>query len=366
MSRTWGASFSGGAGALRFLQHVLTNNAAALEPGESQYTIIPNAEGGAIDDAYLYRFFADEYLLVVNASNRVKDWDHFQTILPDFPDVELTDRTEDLAMLSLQGPLSKKILLELIEDGRLPEPMRNCLSRITIAGADILIARTGYTGEPVCFELFIKRDDALRIWDLLTGKGAVPVALGARDTLRLEAALPLYGHEFGVDPDGREIPIFAAGLANVAVSFSPLKGDFIGKKALLKQWQARKMMKKDGDYSRIADLPRMTRPVAIAGRGIARAGDKVFRGEKPVGYVSSGTMVPKWKWEGEGLESRLIDEKEMRAIGLALLDSDLRSGRPDRDRDPGQTDGGGDRPLSHAGGSPPLRPADPVRSPLPR
>jgi glycine cleavage system T protein len=315
-----------GKGALAFLQHALTNNAAALLPGEAQYTIIPNAEGGAVDDSYLYRFFEDEFLLVVNASNRIKDWDHFQSILPEFPDVELIDRTMDLAMLSLQGPLSKDILLELIDSGSLPEPMRNCLSQVTIGGADILIARTGYTGEPVCFELFIKRDDALMIWDLLIEKGATPIALGARDTLRLEAGLPLYGHEFGIDQTGREIPIFAAGLANVAVSFSPLKGDFIGKAELKKQWEARKLIRKEGDFSRLEDLPRMIMPVAIAGRGIARAGDKVFIGEKEVGYMTSGTMVPKWKWVGEGLESRLIDEKEMRAIGLALLENNLRKG----------------------------------------
>jgi glycine cleavage system T protein len=315
-----------GEGALAFLQHALTNNAAALLPGEAQYTIIPNAQGGAIDDSYLYRFFEDEFLLVVNAANRIKDWDHFQSILPQFPDVELVDRTMDLAMLSLQGPLSKDILLEIIENGTLPEPMRNCLSRITINGADILVARTGYTGEPICFELFTKREDSLMIWDLLIEKGSVPIALGARDTLRLEAGLPLYGHEFGIDQTGREIPIFAAGLANVAVSFSPLKGDFIGKDALLKQWEARKLIRKEGDFSKIEDLPRMIMPVALAGRGIARAGDKVFRGDKEVGYITSGTMVPEWKWVGEGLESRLIDEKEMRAIGLALLNNDLRKG----------------------------------------
>ena len=313
-----------GEGALSFLQHVLTNNAAALLPGEAQYTIIPNQNGGAIDDSYLYRFVEDEYLLVVNAANRIKDWDHFQSILPRFSDVELIDRTMDLSMLSLQGPLSKKILLEIIESGSLPEPTRNSLSRVTIRSADILLARTGYTGEPVCFELFIKREDSLMIWDLLIEKGAVPIALGARDTLRLEAALPLYGHEFGVDAEGKEIPIFAAGLGNVAVSFSPLKGDFIGKDALFKQWVARKLIRKEGDFSRIEDLPRMIMPVAISGRGIARAGDKIFIGDNEVGYITSGTMVPKWKWVGEGLESRLIDEKEMRAIGLALLDNHLR------------------------------------------
>ena len=96
-----------GQDALPFLQHVLSNNAAGLEEGESQYTLIPNDRGGAIDDAYLYRFYADEYLLVVNAGNRLKDWDYFQTYLPDFKHVTMEDKTKDISMLSLQGPTSK-------------------------------------------------------------------------------------------------------------------------------------------------------------------------------------------------------------------------------------------------------------------
>ncbi|MDP8234948.1 MAG: glycine cleavage system aminomethyltransferase GcvT [Candidatus Erginobacter occultus] len=315
-----------GPGALPFLQHVLTNNAAALEVGQSQYTITPTETGGAIDDAYLYRFVEEEYLLVVNASNRVKDWEHFQSLLPGFPGVELTDRTEELAMVSLQGPRSKEILSGVIEAGDLPEPTRNSLSSATVAGTEILLARTGYTGEPLCFELFIPREGAIRVWDLLLEKGASPIGLGARDTLRLEAGLPLYGHELGLDPEGKEIPIFALGLANVAVSFSPLKKDFIGRKPLHRQWEARRLIRKEGDLSRIADLPRFIRPVAVTERGIARPGNPVFQGEKPVGFVTSGTAVPEWEWEGEGLESRLVERKTTRAIGLALLDSDLVKG----------------------------------------
>ncbi len=93
-----------GAGSLPFLQHVLTNNARALDVGEAQYTIVPTQTGGAVDDAYLYRFLPDEYLLVVNASNREKDWDHFQQFVNEFGPVELTDRSRELAMLALQGP----------------------------------------------------------------------------------------------------------------------------------------------------------------------------------------------------------------------------------------------------------------------
>jgi glycine cleavage system aminomethyltransferase T len=103
--------------ALAFLQHVLTNNAAALELEESQYTLIPNETGGAIDDAYLYRFEAGEYLLVVNAANRDKDWQHLQARLRQFNNVEIVDQTDAVAMLSLQGPLAKQMVLNLIDTG---------------------------------------------------------------------------------------------------------------------------------------------------------------------------------------------------------------------------------------------------------
>ncbi|MCK4426717.1 MAG: glycine cleavage system protein T, partial [Deltaproteobacteria bacterium] len=128
------------------------------------------------------------------------------------------------------------------------------------------------------------------------------MGLGARDTLRLEAALPLYGHEFGEDPEGKEIPIMACPLAKFAVSFSPLKGDFMGRAELARQNEALKKII-FRDYSLIQDLPRITKPIAVAGRGIAREGSKVFKGDKHVGYVTSGTMVPMWSVKGQGLES---------------------------------------------------------------
>ncbi|UCE54112.1 MAG: glycine cleavage system aminomethyltransferase GcvT [Desulfobacterales bacterium] len=314
-----------GKAALPFLQHVLSNNAAAIEMDESQYTMIPNERGGAIDDAYLYRFVEDEYLLVVNAANREKNWDHFQTFLPKFDQVELVDTTKEMTMLSLQGPLAKDILSGLITSGHLPEPLRNALSTAEINGAKVLIARTGYTGEPLCFELFVDNNDALLIWDMLLKHGALPIGLGARDTLRLEAALPLYGHELGLDPEQKEIPIFACNLARFAVSLSPLKGDFVGKQALSKQFAAYKKIV-DRDYSLIADLPRLIQPVELKDKGIARAGAKVFHGGQHVGYITSGTMVPYWNSEGIGLSSKQTGEKKMRAIALAIIDSDLVEG----------------------------------------
>ncbi|MEW6264745.1 MAG: glycine cleavage system aminomethyltransferase GcvT [Thermodesulfobacteriota bacterium] len=311
-----------GRDALGFLQHSLTNNAAALEIGQAQYTIIPHERGGAVDDAYLYRFVEDEYLLVVNAANREKDWDHFQGLRSKFPDVEIKDASGDLAMLALQGPDSRSIITAVVQSGSMPEPRRNELGIVNILGTRVWVGRTGYTGEPICFELFVPREAGAKVWDLLLEKGATPVGLGARDTLRLEAGLPLYGHELGQDPGGAEIPILACPLGRVAVSFSPLKGEYVGREALARQFEALKRILRR-DYTLIQDLPRLIQPLAMTGRGVARAGAKVFQDGRLIGYVTSGTTAPMWVFQGEGLESRIIGEQKIRAIGLALLDSDI-------------------------------------------
>ena len=312
----------GGADALPFLQHVLTNNAAALDVGQAQYTIIANETGGAIDDAYLYRFVEDDYLLVVNASNRAKDWEHFEREALAYAGLTLRDATTELAMIALQGPASRGILTAVVEKGRLPQPMRNELGIVTADGGRVFVGRTGYTGEPLCFELFMPAAAAASLWDALLAAGASPVGLGARDTLRLEAGLPLYGFELGLDADGGEIPIFAISLARFAVSLSPLKGDFIGRAALTRQ-QAAAVRIARRDYSLAGDLPRLMRPIAMQERGIARTGAPVFKSGKRVGVVTSGTSVPYWVMEGEGLHSRHTDERGLRAIALAYLDCDI-------------------------------------------
>ena len=312
----------GGADAVPFLQHVLTNNVEAPDVGESQYTIIPNEMGGAIDDAYLYRFRENEFLLVVNAANRDQDWNHFLQHAGRFNAVSLADRTDALAMFALQGPDSKSVLEKIISLGQLPEPLRNKLSTVTIAGVEVGVSRTGYTGEPLGFELFVDREQASVLWMKLTDNGATPVGLGARDTLRLEAAFPLYGHEFGQDPEGNEIPIFASPIAKIAVSFSPLKGDYVGRDALIRQRDAfEKTLFRD--YSRQADLPRVIQPIAIVGSGVARAGARVFRDNRCIGWVTSGTRVPYWIFEGEGLSSEITDRHQLRSIALAYIDSEF-------------------------------------------
>jgi aminomethyltransferase len=185
-----------------------------------------------------------------------------------------------------------------------------------------MVARTGYTREPLCFEIFANREDGLMLWDLLLDKGATPVGLGARDTLRLEAGLPLYGHELGKDPDDKEIPMLACPLSKFAVSFSPLKGEFVGRTELAGQFKALgKIITRD--YSLIEDLPRIIQPIAVKGRGIARQGAKVFKGDKHVGFVTSGTMVPLWNIEGEGLSSVQTDQHGLRSICLGYIDSNI-------------------------------------------
>jgi aminomethyltransferase len=313
-----------GAGALDFLQHVLSNNAETLNTKETgaQYTFVPTESGGAVDDAYLFRFVENEYLLVVNAANREQDWIHFKTFLEIFEEVELIDQTEEIVMLAIQGPESCNLLEGIVQSGQLPEPRRNAVSTVSISGVEVMVSRTGYTGEPLCFELFVRKVDALMLWDHLVVKGATPIGLGARDTLRLEAGLPLYGHELGEDREGKEIPVMACPLAKFAVSFSPLKGEFVGRAALAKHFEALSKITLR-DYSLIAHLPRMIKSIAVTGRGVAREGTKVFKDDMQVGYVTSGTMVPMWAVEGEGLDSGQTDQSLLRSICLAYIDSDV-------------------------------------------
>ncbi len=311
-----------GAGALSFLQYVLTNDAGTLGVGQSQYTIISNDNGGAVDDAYLYRFLEGEYLLVVNASNKDKDVAHLKKYLGQFSDVEMVDTTDTLAMLSLQGPESEGMLKGIIEDGSLPDSKRNSLSVVTIFKTSVFVGRTGYTGEPACFELIVPNESAGALWDGLLAAGASPIGLGARDTLRLEAGLPLYGHEFGIDTEGREIPIFACPLARFGVCLDEGRGDFVGKAALLEQYNAACGFSK-GDFSAIDVLPQRIRQGVLTGKGISRAGDKVLYEGEHVGYVTSGTMVPYWKTETEGDGTARADQSGMRALVLLMVDSKL-------------------------------------------
>jgi len=311
---------------IAFLQYVLSNDAEFLEPWKAQYTLIPNNNGGLLDDAYLFRP-GDEYFLVVNASNREKDWNHLNEQAKGY-DVSLEDQTSQISMIAFQGPLTGKILARLLEGGNMPGTFRNSISEIMLAGTKIIVARTGYTGEPSGFELFIPSEKVEEVWDYLyqTGsdEGIVSVGLGARDTLRLEAGMPLYGHELGIDQEGREIPAFAFPLTSVAVKFSQRKGDYLGRKALKDQFEEVRKLN-TGQYSSSEILPRRILPLAMTDKGIVRQGDHVFLNGSKVGSVTSGTMVPYWKFEGEGTRISITDEHGLRAIAMAYIDAQIHS-----------------------------------------
>lgn len=305
-----------------FLQHVLTSNVSALDLNMAQYCIIPNENGGAVDDAYLYLFQEDSYLLVVNAANIDKDLEHLNRALSGF-DCTITNISAEWASIAVQGPKSKEMLMTL-SGGESPtkEPTKNSLGTVSLEGRQARIAKTGYTGEPLGYEVYVRSQDAVWLWNRLVELGARPAGLGARDTLRMEASFPLYGHEMGVAPDGTEIPIFAVPLAKFAVSFSAQKGDFIGRAALERQHQAfiRHM---DRDFSDMSALPRRIAPIALLDRGVMRAGMEIYKGDKLVGWVTSGTMVPYFKTQGEGLSTVILEASGKRAIGLCYIDSDV-------------------------------------------
>ena len=307
--------------AVTFLQHVLSSNVMALDLNQAQYAIIPNENGGAVDDAYLYRFEEDRYLLVVNAANTDKDLLHLNEQIKAY-DAKMTVITGDYAAIAVQGPKAKE-LLQILSGGKgITEPVKNALNTLEFEGRTVRVAKTGYTGEPIGYEVYIESAEAAWLWNRLIELGAKPAGLGARDTLRLEAGLPLYGHEMGLAPDGTEIPIFAVPLAKFAVSFSEQKGDFIGRAPLEKQFAAfKKIMSRD--FSDLSVLPRRIVPITLLDRGIMRAGMPVYRGDELIGYVTSGTMVPYYRHEGKGLDTVILDDTANRAIGLAYLSSDI-------------------------------------------
>ena len=308
-----------------FLQHVLSSNVLALDVGQAQYCIIPNETGGAVDDAYLYRFEEGKYFLVINAGNIDKDLAHLGAAAEGY-DVQLTNVSDRIAAIAVQGPESKNILTELA-GGRtlLTENVKNALASLEMEGRPVRIAKTGYTGEPIGYELYCSAADARYFWDRLIELGAKPAGLGARDTTRMEASLPLYGHEMGECELGGEIPVYAVPLAKFAVSYAPEKGDFIGRTALRKQFDAlQKIMNRD--YTSLSDLPYRIQPIYLEGRGVLRKGFPIYSRDawsegKPIGYVTSGTMIPYYKTTGEGLETVFTEETGKRSIGLAYMDS---------------------------------------------
>lgn len=309
-----------GQAASAFLDYALTNHAGGLTVGQSHYTILALPDGGAVDDAWLYRFDPAEFILVVNASNKDKDWAHLQDLKKAFADVQIQDLSESLAMIAIQGPQSEAIVKQILTSGSLPVPQRNAAGMAALCGCDVWIGRTGYTGEPTCFEIMMPAKEAGRIWEELLRFGASPVGLGARDTLRLEASLPLYGHEMGLDGDGKPFPILASPATKFALPQMDSKKDFVGRQAIEKQLAALERYKQ-GDFSDSSALSKRIYPVRLLDKGIARQGAVVFYQGKNVGTITSGTVAPYRK--SQPPQDGQFDQ---RAVGLAYLDCRLAAG----------------------------------------
>ncbi len=261
-----------GEGALAFLQRVTANDVAKLSDGRAQYSALPNARGCPIDDVILYRRAADRYLMVVNAANIGKDLAWLQSQRPS--GCEVRDVSDERALIALQGPRSESILQALtpIDLSRL-KFYRFAEGEVNGQGA--LVARTGYTGEDG-FELMVAPDAVGELWASLLGagkdEGLVPAGLGARDTLRLEARMLLYGNDMD-----ETTTLVEAGLGWI-VSLDEAKGDYNGRAVLAEQ-------KASGAPSTLVGFE-------VVGRGIARHGYSVFLGEETVGAVTSGSYAP--------------------------------------------------------------------------
>ncbi|MGH3273296.1 MAG: glycine cleavage system aminomethyltransferase GcvT [Streptosporangiaceae bacterium] len=261
-----------GPGAGTALDYALTGHLSALAPGRARYTMICADDGGVLDDLIVYRLSEQEYLVVANASNAATVF----ALLSDRAaklDATVTDRGDDYALIAIQGPRAGAILGPLT-DADLAKVKYYASYPATVAGASILLARTGYTGEDG-FEIFASPGDASAIWAALSAAGAarglIPAGLAARDTLRLEAGMPLYGNELGPD-----VTPYDAGLDRVVRLDKP--GDFVGREALADRAQA---------------APRR-RLVGLVGesRRVPRHGYDVLWDGAPVGVITSGAPSP--------------------------------------------------------------------------
>jgi aminomethyltransferase len=261
-----------GPGALAFLQRTTSNDVARLSDGQGQYTALPTTSGGPADDAVLYRLSPERFLMVVNAGNIEKDFDWLRGQDPE--GCELKNRSDEFALLALQGPRAQEILqpLTTLDLGTVKFYH---FGEGTVAGVPAVISRTGYTGEDG-FEIFLPPDAVASVWQTLLEKGGaaglVPAGLGARDTLRLEARMCLYGNDMD-----ETTTLVEAGLGWI-VSLDPAKGDYPGRDVLEAQ-------KKGG-------APRKLVGFEVLGRGIARHGHPVHLGDQVVGCVTSGTYAP--------------------------------------------------------------------------
>lgn len=271
-----------------FLQRLTTNDIDKLQIGQCHYSFMCYPTGGVVDDLIVYRLGAEQFMLVINASNTDKDleWMAEQRELAGAAQVQIENISDRTALLALQGPLAEQILCRLTDAPLSALQPFHFMENVSVAGIKALISRTGYTGEDG-FELYIDSSDAIALWRQLLqageSDGLIPAGLGARDTLRFEARLPLYGQELS-----DSISPLEAGLA----FFVKLdKGDFVGRDALAAQ-------KANG-------IPRKLVGIEMIGRGIPRSHYPVFADGVRIGEVTTGTQSPTLK----------------KNIGLALLDA---------------------------------------------
>jgi aminomethyltransferase len=272
-----------GSGAEALLQRLTPNDVSKLAPGRAHYSGLLTERGTYVDDILVYRLGADDFLVVVNASNAGRDFEWIASRAE--LGAEVTDESDRYALLALQGPKAAEILEPLATPGATALRYYGFLQG-EVAGVPALISRTGYTGEDG-FELYLSPEDAPAVWRRLLEAGAAPAGLGARDTLRLEAAMALYGHEI----DESTTP-FEAGLGWV-VKLD--KGDFLGRDALAAQ--------------REQGIPRKLVGFEVQGRGIARQGHGVVSDGEAVGAVTSGTWSPTFE----------------KALGMAYVPQELAS-----------------------------------------
>jgi len=266
-----------------YLQRVVTNQIAGVKDKKVVYSPMCYADGGTVDDLLVYKYSDEYYLLVVNASNTDKDFEWLRQNLES--GVEIENLSGYYAQLAIQGPKAEEILQKVSGTGLNEIRFFSFEPEAEVCGVKAIVSRTGYTGEDG-FEIYINHEYAVMVWEslLLAGKeyGLVPVGLGARDTLRFEAALPLYGHELSQD-----ITPLEAGLDRF-VRFE--KSVFTGKEALLKQ-------KEQG-------LKRKLTGFEMIDGGIPRNGYEVQANGKSIGYVTSGSFSPSL---GKNLGMALVD-----------------------------------------------------------
>jgi len=265
-----------GPAAEAFLQYLTPNDVGRLQPGRAHYSGLLTEAGTYLDDILVYRLGEDEFLVVVNAGNADSDFDWIASQADAFAgDVTVEDVSDRYALLALQGPRAVEIL-SCLTGTDLGAIRYYRFAHGEVDGRRAILSRTGYTGEDG-FELYLAPEDAPAVWDRLLAvgseKGLIAAGLGARDTLRLEAGMALYGHEI----DATTTP-WEAGLDWVVKLDS---GDFIGRDALLAQKEA--------------GLKRRLVGFEVEGRGIARQGHEVLDGDTLVGTVTSGTWSPSFE-----------------------------------------------------------------------